>query len=213
MIAVPVMVTTMRKAMNLVFDLGGVVFTWNPEQIIQQMFHDHKTRHRVKEEIFHHNDWIALDRGTLDRETAIQRAASRTGLSRKDVAMLINNIPHFLVPVPETIDLIRRIKRTTAHHLFVLSNMHTASIRHLEQTYPVWDLFDGIVISSHIRMVKPELDIYRYLIKQYGLSPTDTVFIDDTQVNLDAALQVGIQTIRFENPEQCERALEAMGYI
>jgi putative hydrolase of the HAD superfamily len=206
-------VMTMRKAMNLVFDLGGVVFTWNPEQIIQKIFPDSKSRQRVREEIFHHDDWIALDRGTIDRETAIQRAVSRTGLLREDIATLMYQIPYLLAPIPETITLIRRIQQTTAHRLFVLSNMHVASIHHIEQAYPVWDLFDGIVISCHVQMVKPEPDIYHYLLKQYGLSPTDTIFIDDTQANLDAALQVGIQTIRFENPKQCEQALEGMGCI
>jgi putative hydrolase of the HAD superfamily len=200
--------------MNLVFDLGGVVLTWNPEPLIHQMFPDADTRQQVKEEIFHHPDWAALDRGTLVRETAIQRAVSRTGLKTEDIAALMHRLPHLLVPIPQTIALIRRIKRTTDHKLFVLSNMHMASIRHVEQTSPrLGDLFDGMVISCYIQQVKPELEIYHYLLKQYGLHPADTVFIDDTQANLDAASTVGIQTIRFENPGQCERALQGMGCV
>ena len=105
--------------MNLVFDLGGVVFTWNPAQIIQKIFPDNDARQRVQEESFQHNDWITLDRGTLDRETAIQRAVSRTGLEREDIATLMRQLPHLLAPIPETIALIQRIKQTTAHHLFV----------------------------------------------------------------------------------------------
>src|SRR5512136_1185039 len=130
------MVMTMKKAMNLVFDLGGVVFTWDPEQLIQQIFPDHDARQRVQKEIFQHHDWIALDRGTLDRETAIQRAVSRTGLLREDITTLMHQLPHLLAPIPETIAFIQRIKRTTAHHLFALSNMHVASIQYIEQAYP-----------------------------------------------------------------------------
>ena len=125
----------------------------------------------------------------------------------------MHQLPHLLAPIPDTIALIQRMKQTTARHLFVLSNMHVASIQYIEHAYPVWDLFDGIVISCYIQMVKPELAIYHYLLNQYGLYPAETIFIDDTTANLDAALQVGMQTVRFENPKQCERALEGMGCI
>lgn len=199
--------------MNLVFDLGGVVFTWNPETLIQKIFPALAARQRVWTKIFHHPDWVALDRGALDRDMAIQRAASRTGLALEDVAALMHQIPSLLAPIPEMIALIRYIKQTTAHRVFVLSNMHVASIRHIEQTYPVWDLFDGTVISCYVHKVKPEMEIYQHLLNHYGLRPADTIFIDDSQVNLDAALQAGIQTLHFASPQQCERALEALGCI
>lgn len=202
-----------EHAMNLVFDLGGVVFTWHPEQIIQQIFADSNARQRVRQDIFHHSDWVALDRGTLARDEAIQRAVLRTGLSKGDITTLMQKIPYLLVPIPQTIALIQRLKHDTVHKLFVLSNMHLASIQHIEQRYPVWDVFDGIVISCYIHLVKPELAIYQYLLEHYKLNPSETIFIDDSQTNVEAALKVGMQTIHFESPGQCERALEGIGCI
>jgi putative hydrolase of the HAD superfamily len=87
----------------------------------------------------------------------------------------------------------------------------TSSLR--EQTYAFWDVFTGVVISSRVQLIKPEPAIYAYLLAQYGLEASHTVFIDDTVVNLEAAAQWGIQTIRFENPVQCERQLQALGCI
>ncbi|MBT8082631.1 MAG: HAD-IA family hydrolase [Gammaproteobacteria bacterium] len=55
--------------------------------------------------------------------------------------------------------------------------------------------------------MKPEPQIYEYLLDAYQLEPTDTIFIDDLPENLDAAASLGIRTIRFVDAAQCERAL------
>jgi HAD superfamily hydrolase (TIGR01509 family) len=70
-----------------------------------------------------------------------------------------------------------------------------------------------VVISCRVRLIKPEPAIYAYLLAQYGLEASHTVLIDDTVVNLEAAAQLGIRTIQFENPRQCARELQALGCI
>jgi putative hydrolase of the HAD superfamily len=130
----------------------------------------------------------------------------RTGLPTQDIARLLNAVPGFLTPIEQTIELIRRLGNT-ANRLFVLSNMQLASIAHLEQQHDIWELFRGVVISSRIRKVKPDIEIYRYLLDQYQLRPSETVFIDDVPENLEAAASLGIRTIRFFDAAQCERAL------
>ena len=192
--------------MNIVFDLGGVVFRWQPDTIIASVFDDESTRDLVKKEIFEHRDWVELDRGTIALDSAIQRGAARTGLSVRDVERLLRAVPVFLTPIEQTIELIRRLA-VTANRLFVLSNMHLASIAHLEEQHDIWDVFHGVVISSRIKTVKPEIRIYEYLLDRYRLEPAETIFIDDTPENLDAAASLGIRPIRFFDPAQCERAL------
>jgi putative hydrolase of the HAD superfamily len=85
--------------------------------------------------------------------------------------------------------------------------MHRASITYLEQQYDIWEMFHGVVISSRIKTVKPEIEIYQHLLDKYQLRPAETIFIDDTEENLTAASSLGIQTIRFFDSTQCERAL------
>jgi putative hydrolase of the HAD superfamily len=91
--------------------------------------------------------------------------------------------------------------------------MHPASIAYLEKTHDIWDLFDGVVISSRIQMVKPEIQIYEYLLATHGLIATETVFIDDLSENLVAASTLGIQTIQFVDANQCKRDLTNLGCI
>ena len=85
--------------------------------------------------------------------------------------------------------------------------MHLASITHLEQQYDIWEMFDGVVISSRINKVKPEAQIYEHLLSQYELDAAETIFIDDMHENLAAASLMRIHTIRFLDAAQCSRAL------
>ena len=71
--------------MNIVFDLGGVVFRWQPDAIIRSVFDDSDIKDLIREEIFEHPDWVELDKGTLALTQAIERGATRTGLPRQDV--------------------------------------------------------------------------------------------------------------------------------
>ena len=198
--------------MNIVFDLGGVVFNWLPDTIIRRVFEDSETRDLVRAEIFEHVDWVELDRGTITFDQAVVRGSSRTGLPRERIEALLNAVPPSLTPIQGTIDLIRSIKDSN-NRFFVLSNMHSASISYLEEKHPIWDMFDGVVISSRIQKVKPEIEIYEYLLSEYEMNPAETVFIDDMRENLAAAASTGIQTIQFIDSSQCRQALVDLGCI
>lgn len=199
--------------MNVVFDLGGVIVAWRPEAIMESVFPDPRLRDKVRSGVFSHPDWFDLDRGTLERDPMIARAARRTGLEESAIRSLMDHVPPSLVPIPGSIELLYRVKAQPGNRVFCLSNMHFASIEHLERAQTFWDAFEGSVISCRLRMIKPEPAIYIHLLKSHGLEARRTVFIDDTQVNLDAAAALGIRTIRFENPQQCESSLRAMGCI
>jgi HAD superfamily hydrolase (TIGR01509 family) len=59
-------------------------------------------------------------------------------------------------------------------------------------------------------MMKPEPQIYLHLLERFGLRAQESVFVDDLQVNVDAAKAVGLHAICFEDAIQCEQALEAL---
>lgn len=198
--------------MNIVFDLGGVVVRWEPQTLIADVFDDPEVRRLVHSEFVGHPDWVELDRGTLAPEDAIARASERTGLSHFELADFLRRVPSGLVAITDTVELLHRLK-AQGHSLYCLSNMHFASIEYLERAYDFFDVFTGKVISCRLNMCKPEPKIYSHLLETYGLDAANTVFIDDVEVNLTTAQQMGIQTIRFENPVQCTNELRAIGCI
>lgn len=192
--------------MNIVFDLGGVVFNWQPDDLVKSVFEDSETQRSAKVGIIGHPDWIELDRGTMTRDRAIDRGAARTGIPRQDVTRLFDALPPSLTPIEETIRLVSSL-RDTNNKLFVLSNLHLATIAYLEREHTIWRMFEGVVISSRVRMVKPEIEIFEHLLASHQLSVAETIFIDDMDENVAAASSIGIQTIRFVDPAQCRQAL------
>jgi putative hydrolase of the HAD superfamily len=103
--------------------------------------------------------------------------------------------------------------KARGHDIYCLSNIHFASIEHLEQRYNFWEVFTGKVISCRLNLCKPERAIYAHLLKAHGLDASETVFADDVEVNLNGARGLGIRTIRFEDAAQCERELQALGCV
>jgi putative hydrolase of the HAD superfamily len=196
--------------LNIIFDLGGVVVTWQPKEIIAKVFADPVVQATVLTEIVEHADWLALDRGTLSAQDAIARAAQRTGLPESEVARFLSEVPPALVAIPDTVDLLYRL-RSRGNELFCLSNIQHASIEHLETAYSFWEVFSGRVISSRVQLLKPEPAIYTYLLETYHLNVEGTIFIDDLDANLTAAAQFGIHTVKFENLAQCEEQLRSLG--
>jgi putative hydrolase of the HAD superfamily len=198
--------------MNIIFDLGGVVVRWEPEALLARTFNDPAVCEIVHREFLGHPDWLELDRGTLAPEDAIASAARRTGLMDHRIASLLNNVPSSLVPIPETIALLYRLK-AQGHALYCLSNMHLASIEFLERTQSFWDAFSGKVISCRVNLCKPEAGMYAHLLETFQIDAASAVFVDDFEVNLVTARQFGIRTIRFENSAQCAGELKALGCI
>jgi putative hydrolase of the HAD superfamily len=198
--------------LNVVFDLGGVVISWKPDQIIGKVFKDNEIQERVKTEVISHPDWEDYDRGILDLDELINRANKRTKLPRYKILQLMQQIPPSLIPDEDTLRLINSVKNS-GNKVYVLSNIPLVSLEYLEREYSFWDLFDGIVVSCRIQMIKPEAQIYEYLLRKFRLNAEETIFIDDMEINLIAAEKLGITPILFENPHQCEYELKKMGCI
>jgi putative hydrolase of the HAD superfamily len=196
--------------LNLVFDMGGVVLRWDPQGIIAGVFSDREVQARVHAGVFEDPDWLELDRGTLDREDAIRRAAKRTNIAESEIRRLLYAVPPSLVSFPDSVDLLYRLK-ANGYPLYCLSNMHRASLEYIKRAHRFWDVFSGMVFSCELNLCKPESGIYEHLLRAHRLDPAKTLFMDDVQKNLDAAARLGIRTMRFENAAQCERELRALG--
>lgn len=195
--------------MNVVFDLGGVVVAYDRPALLAELYPDPAIHAAVRATLVEHDDWVALDRGTLTEAQAIARAAARSGLAASEIARFIERMSIAWTPIPRTVALLHEL-RARGHALYCLSNMHPASLAFLEAC-DFWPLFQGAVISCRVGFCKPEPSIYAHLLERHALPPADTVFVDDLDVNLAAARAFGIRTVKFQDPAQCVEALRALG--
>lgn len=197
---------------NIIFDLGGVVFEWNSGQITRSVFEDPTLQAHVKAQVFDYPDWADTDRGTLSEADAIRRWAVRTGRTEAEMTALARACEVALRPKPDTLTLIDELD-ARGLHLYCLSNMPSERWAYLERTHDFWPRFRGIVISGHVKMIKPEPGIYHHLLNRYDLQPNESVFLDDMPYNIEAARALGIHGIVFTSADACRQELATLGIV
>lgn len=192
---------------NIIFDLGGVVLDWNPDAILESYYADPEARAAMKQALFQHPEWLEMDRGTLTEAEMLPRLKKRTGRPVSELVELFEAVRISLKPKADTVALMESLAQRRIP-LYCLSNMPAATFAYLRPKHSFWAVFRGIVISGEIKMMKPEPEIFEYLLRRYELSRTDTVFVDDLRPNIQAAQALGLQTVWFRDARQCEAELE-----
>jgi putative hydrolase of the HAD superfamily len=192
---------------NVIFDFGGVLVRWKPEEIITGFYPDEDRRARLRQTVFQHPDWVDMDRGTLSEAAAIERFSARMQRPAAEMRGLMQTVRESLTPMEETVALLETLAERGVP-LYGLSNMSTETFAHLRSRYGHWDRFRGIVISAEVKMVKPDPEIFDYIARRYGLLPEETVFIDDHPPNIESARRHGFRAIRFADAHQCRAELD-----
>jgi putative hydrolase of the HAD superfamily len=191
---------------NIIFDFGGVLVTWRPQEIIDTFYSDPLLRDAVRVHAFQHDDWLEMDRGTLDEPTVVQRFAARMRRPEPELRALFDHVRAALQPIEPTVALLREL-HARGYGLYGLSNMSTSIFEYLRGRNDFFALFDGIVVSAAVKLLKPEPGIYTHLRERFGLDFAESVFIDDLPRNVEAARALGLPAIRFETTEQVRREL------
>ena len=93
----------------------------------------------------------------------------------------------------------------------ILSNIGDTVLANMLREHAWLDRFDVHVWSYQLRMAKPDLSIYRYTLQQLGTRPEETLFIDDRQVNIDAAEALGMKGVLFTDVNQLRADLVTKG--
>jgi len=197
--------------MAIIFDLGRVVVSWDPVGIVRSVRGPDGTE-ALAERLFNHPDWLEVDRGTLSLHAMASQAEARTGLSMAENLAILQAVPASLLPAPAMVTLIEAL-HSAGHRLYALSNMGHASIDWLEQHQEFWRFFSGKVVSARVRMIKPEPDIYRYLLVSFDLKAGERLFIDDSPANVAAAQALGLQGMVFTDAAACRRQLVEQGWL
>ena len=204
------------KQMNIVFDFGAVLFTWQPGVLIHTHFPQHATTPEKTAELAHavfgHADWHNFDRGVLSAHEVSARTAARLGLNEPGLRALVDGIAEHLQPMPDTLAVLAQLRawrdqQPTQRHLYYLSNMPAPYARVLVQKHAFLGWFDGGIFSGDVHHIKPEPGIYALLETRYALQPSQTVFIDDLAANVAHAIARGWQGIRFESAAQLQAQL------
>lgn len=195
-----------KKPKHLIFDLGGVIINLDTSLTVRA-FADlaQKTAAEINQHMSSEPAFAQYERGEIacdEFRNAIRKLAGRDlEDERIDEAWnaMILDLPH------ERIDLLRRLGHS--FDIFLLSNTNTIHLKRVGEVreaagiVPFGELFQKDYYSHLMGKRKPEAACFRQVIDENGLDPAHTLFLDDSETNIEGASAVGLQTLHVTSPD------------
>lgn len=186
----------MKRA--LIFDFGGVLMktvdytprhNWDvrlglPRGTVEQIVHGAES-------------WRKAQRGEITPAAYWADVAAQLNITTKQAAQLAVDFYSGDQLDADLIGLIREL-RAGGHTVALLSN-DSPELRAKLQKLGIIDLFDPLVISAEIGVMKPDAAAFEIMLERLTCPAEETIFIDDLPANVDAAAAIGIHSIQYIN--------------
>lgn len=198
---------------TVVFDLGGVLVDWDPRYLLRKVMPGREAEmETILADVLNH-DWnVQRDRGDSWSDAMAQ--LEREYPHWADVFRVFDERwPETMGGSKDgTVTILRELKDQGVP-LFALSNWSAEKFPFAEEAFDWLSLFDGIVVSGRIGLIKPDREIFDYLLRTYDLDAGDLFFIDDHEPNVIAARSFGIHAHRFTGAASLRSELTDHGLL
>jgi len=200
----------MKRYKNIVFDIGNVLVRYDPVGFLDRSpFSDQKGE--LVRRVFDAEQWIELDRGTIEEETVFRHLSEKHPELRAGIAYISDHWIHEVFSLIEgTSDILSALKES-GYCIYLLSNFGKRGFLKISKEYSFFGKIDGKIVSYEVKTVKPEKQIYDLLLDRYRLNPKETIYIDDRPENLEIAEMYGILCHHFHSPESLSEFLRGVG--
>lgn len=195
---------TMKRA--VIFDFGGVLM----KTISQKPRHAWDDRlglaHGSIEAVVHGSEaWRRAQLGEMSVADYWMQVAEQLHLNQADVEQLAQDYFSADRLDDDLITYIREL-RADGYSVALLSNDSPALADKL-RSLGIADLFEPLVISGNIGVMKPNVAAYQAILLRLGCPPAETVFIDDMPANVAGAQAVGMYAICYVDGMDLRAAL------
>jgi putative hydrolase of the HAD superfamily len=153
-----------------------------------------------------------LEKGKLSEEEFLRRIAAELEpeLGHRPAMHRFSEIYfEVLEPNPPMIRLMREV-RDGGCRMALLTNNVREWEPHWRAMVPIDELFEIVVDSAFVGCRKPEPRIYEIVLERLGMEPEACLFVDDVEVNCDAARELGMTAVRFRSNEQAIPEIRAV---
>jgi 2-haloacid dehalogenase len=197
---------------TIIFDLGGVLVDWNPQHLFRKIFPDQEEMDFFLREVCS-LEWNAqIDRGYPFKVAIAELTAEHPEYTDQINAYFDRWDEMISGSFPETVKILKEIK-DAGYPLVGLSNWSGETLPRVAHQFEFLNWFDPLVLSGEVKMVKPDPDIYHYLLKEINREPGECIFIDDSEVNIQTAEKLGFEGIHFSSPQQLRDRLDQLGIL
>jgi putative hydrolase of the HAD superfamily len=188
---------------NIIFDLGGVLLNINPLLSLlelERISHINKDELLVKlanEKLFEKFDTGSLSPAQF--RSALCRIIN-VDVADSEIDRIWNKL---LLDFPaHRVNLLQNLRKN--YRVFLLSNTNFIHYNHFTRefyenyNFRMVDLFDKVFVSHEIGIHKPDAGIYAFVLENADIAASETLFIDDSSANIEAAILHGISGIQIK---------------
>ena len=209
----------MTKIKNIIFDLGGVIINLDIDQTVKEFNRLSQTPFESiytqlqQSPLF---DWF--DKGEISEYSFFEELqdALGTSISHQNIIHAWNAM---LLDFPlRRLELLKTLQPN--YRLFLLSNTNETHITEFEKILyeqhgykNLESFFEKVYYSCRIGLRKPNSDIFEFVLKNHGLEPKETLFIDDTLQNVEGAKKAGINGKLLKKNEEVGELLRNMNLV
>jgi 2-haloacid dehalogenase len=203
----------MGKPRAVIFDVGNVLFSWDPRFLYERLIEDDQALDAFLKDVVTKEWHFQHDAGRPFAETSAELAA----LYPHHAELIAAWGPRFNESVgPAIPGMAEIVEQLDAAHvpLYAITNFSGEFWREWVPNHKeLFDRFRDIVVSGDEKLVKPDPAIYRLALDRFGLEASDAVFVDDNAANIDAAAAMGIHAVLFTDTAAFRAELVRLGLL
>ncbi len=195
---------------HIVFDIGKVLIHYDPNLPYLRLIPDDAQRARFFENVCTHEWNLEQDRGRSwqDAEALLlEQFPDKEEQIRHFRKHWREMVPH---AYEDTVAIMERLMEE-GRDVTMLTNFAEDTFREAREMYPFLDKPRGVTVSGEIKLIKPDVAIYRKHAEDFGLAPDRTLFIDDSIANVEGARAAGWNAVHFTGSEKLKRDLASFG--
>ena len=195
---------------NIIFDIGNVLSDFRWREFFQDKGLDEAMIERIAAASVKSPLWIEMDRGSLTDEQLLDGFVQNDPDIEEVIREVFADMCGMVTPREYAIPWIQELKSKGCRVYYLSNYSHKAEID-CSEALTFIPYTDGGILSYKELLVKPDPAIYELLLTRYGLAAEESVFLDDTLANVEAAEKVGIHGVWFQSKEQAEEELKKLG--
>jgi putative hydrolase of the HAD superfamily len=185
---------------NVFIDFGGVIMrTEDRQPRIQAAQKLGMTDRELEKVVFESQTAALASTGDIPEEAHWQAVAEALHLSREESDKVMDAFFAGDRADAVLLDYLRSLR--PERKVCLISNAWSG-LRAFIAKQNFQDVFDHMVISAEVGLVKPGAGIYRLALEELQAAAAESVFLDDVLANIEGARAVGMQGIHFTHPER-----------
>jgi 2-haloacid dehalogenase len=197
----------------VVFDVGNVLYGWDPDAFLVRQIADDAERLKFIEDVDLYGWHETLDGGRPYAEAAAELNEKFPQYAELIAAWSDRFGETVSGPVPGVHAIVEALDASGVP-LFAITNFSAdfwPPFFAKERAF--LSRFRDIVVSGEVKLLKPDPAIYWLALDRFRLRPADALFVDDRAINVEAALAVGMAAHLFTGAEDLRARLEEEGLL